>query len=159
MNIRSRVSRDIPIGLPAVEGRLPGPDEKHNSRAAQCTPPQPLALIALSLVLASCERPPGPKGDTGPAGPPGPPGPTSQGVAGPPGPPGPASQSRVIRVNCGNAYICQTQCNIDEVPVTAYCGAGRKPATFISENAVSCGVIPSSDDSPLVAVCVRSQAQ
>jgi hypothetical protein len=35
----------------------------------------------------------------------------------------------------------------------------RKPATFLTEIAATCGISPNAADSPLVAVCVRSQAQ
>jgi hypothetical protein len=129
---------------------------------------RPLAVMAISLCIASCDGQPGPKGEPGPPGSPGPRGDVGpSGVAGPPGPPGlpgpagppgPASQARVIREACG-ATACNAQCNIDEVLVTAYCGAGRKPAKFLSENSVSCGVTPSTQDSPLVVVCVRSQGQ
>ncbi|HEX5508986.1 MAG TPA: hypothetical protein VFX37_10825 [Pseudolabrys sp.] len=40
--------------------------------------------------------------------------------------------------------------------VTAYCGVTRKPATFLTEKSVSCGVVPNAADSPLVAVCVSA---
>jgi hypothetical protein len=71
--------------------------------------------------------PSGPQGDIGRQGPPGRPGPT--GVQGPAGPPGPASQTRFIRVNCA-VRSCTTQCEQEEVLVTAYCGSGRRSATF-----------------------------
>jgi len=42
------------------------------------------------------------------------------------------------------------------VLVTAYCGIERKPASFLTERSVSCGVVPSAANSPLVAVCVSA---
>jgi hypothetical protein len=57
-------------------------------------------------------------------------------------------------VNCLQES-CQVSCEVGEVLVTAYCGAGRKPAVFLGEKAASCGVSPNASDSPLVAVCVR----
>jgi hypothetical protein len=62
---------------------------------------------------------------------------------------------RIIRVNC-STQSCQTQCEMSEVLVTAYCGPSRHAATFLSENSASCGLTPSNADSPLVAVCVRA---
>jgi hypothetical protein len=124
--------------------------------------------VLLTLCVASCGGQPaqGPKGDTGPAGPQGP-----QGAAGPPGPPGPqglqgapgpagvSSQTRVIRVNCAVA-ACTATCAVDEVLVAAYCGPARHPATVLGESSVSCGIVPSANDSPLVAICLRtSQSQ
>jgi hypothetical protein len=144
------------------------PNDEQFSRIAM-HPARLLAIIAASLCVVDCGQPgpPGPKGDAGPPGstgeagkqgPPGPPGPN--GLPGPPGPPGPASFTRVIRVNCVLQQSCQAQCNVDEVLVTAYCGAKRKSATFLSEISASCGVVlASATDSPLVAVCVRSQGQ
>jgi hypothetical protein len=127
------------------------------------------AAAVLSLVLAGCGQPsqgprgeagppgpPGVKGDPGPQGPAGPPG--AQGLQGPPGPPGPASQTRIIRANCA-LQSCTVQCEQEEVLVTAFCGIRRKTATFLTENSVSCGITPTPADSPLVAVCVRAQAQ
>ena len=130
---------------------------------------QLLVFVAIMLSVASCGQPtPGPKGETGsqgPAGPQGEVGPQGPaGVQGPPGPPGapgpagPASQTRIIRVNC-QTESCQASCETEEVLVAAYCGADRKPATFLGEKAASCGVTPSTSDSPLVAVCVRSRTQ
>ena len=122
------------------------------------------AVIAMSLCLAACAKPgpQGPKGDPGAAGPPGPKGDTGmngapgpQGLQGPPGPPGVSAKVRVIRQNCLEAS-CTAQCEVDEVLVTAYCGVGRHPASFLSENAVSCGVVPTAANSPLVAVCAAS---
>jgi hypothetical protein len=126
-----------------------------------------LPAALLSLLIASCggssppatPGPPGPQGPQGPkgdAGPPGPPGP--QGLPGPPGPPGPASQVRVIRMTCG-VQSCSVACNIDEVLVVAYCGPTRRTPTVLSENSVSCGIVPSAADSPLVAVCARAPSQ
>jgi Collagen triple helix repeat (20 copies) len=122
-----------------------------------------LTVVLLSLFVASCggsppQGPPGPagpagaqgpKGDPGPAGPPGP-----QGLQGPPGPAGQSSQTRVIQMNCA-AQTCNVSCNVDEVLVAAYCGPARHAPTVTSENSVSCGIVPSAAESPLVAVCVR----
>ena len=122
------------------------------------------AVIAMWLCLAACAKPgpEGPKGDTGAAGPAGPKGDTGtngvpgpQGLQGPPGPPGISSTVHIIRSNCLEAS-CTAQCEVNEVLVTAYCGVARHPATFLSENAVSCGVVPSAVNSPLVAVCAAS---
>jgi hypothetical protein len=128
-----------------------------------------MAVVAMALCLSGCgEDSKGPKGD---AGPPGPPGPIGQagpqgssgpqgapGPAGPRGPAGPASDVRVIRVDC-DLQSCQMRCDMSEVLVTAYCGPGRKAATFLSENSASCGLTPSASQSPLVGVCVKSQPQ
>ena len=122
-------------------------------------------IVLLCLCLAGCggsppQGPAGPAGPQGPAGakgdagPPGPPG--AAGLQGPPGPPGPASQTRVIRMNCG-VQTCTVSCNVDEVLVSAYCGPSRKAPTVLSESSVSCGIVPSAADSPLVAICVRVQ--
>jgi hypothetical protein len=125
---------------------------------------QLLLFVAISLCNVSCGQSPGPRGDVGPpgsAGERGEAGPQGisgrQGPPGPPGPPGPAglaSQTRVMRVNC-LSESCQVSCEVGEVLVTAYCGAGRKTAVFLGEKAASCGVRPNASDSPLVAVCVR----
>lgn len=126
-----------------------------------------IAVVAVSACIAGCGKagPPGPKGDSGPAGPegakgdtgeaglPGPPGPQ-----GPPGPPGRSASIRIIRQNCDRA-ACTAECNDNEVLLTAYCGPGRHTATFLTENSASCGVVPSSANSPLVAVCAASSAQ
>lgn len=128
-----------------------------------------LCIVAVSLTVTNCgQGPPGPKGDAGPPGAPGPegvPGPQGPpglpGAAGPPGPqgpPGPGAQTRVIRVDCA-LQSCQVRCEVDEVLVTAYCGVSRKSATFLSENAASCGISRNAADNPLVAVCVRPQSQ
>jgi len=123
----------------------------------------PIVLLCLSLAGCGGSPPQGPAGPAGPqgpagakgdAGPPGPPGPA--GLQGPPGPPGPASQTRVIRMNCG-VQACTVSCNVDEVLVSAYCGPSRKTPTVLSESSVSCGIVPSAADSPLVAICVRAQ--
>ena len=124
------------------------------------------ALAAILLLsVASCGQQPaqGPKGDPGPQGPAGPQGmqgpvgpPGPQGLQGPQGPAGVSSQTRVIRVNCG-VQSCTAACNVDEVLVAAYCGPARHPATVLGESSVSCGIVPSAADSPLVAICVRTQ--
>ena len=129
--------------------------------------------IAFSLCLASCgESTPGPKGepgatgtpgekgDAGPAGPPGPPGaPGPQGAEGPAGPPAAAGSAgegavRVIRSNC-DATACRTECNQNEVLVTAYCGPRRSPVTLINERAVTCPT-RGAPSSPLVVVCAKA---
>jgi hypothetical protein len=48
---------------------------------------------------------------------------------------------------------------VNEVLVTAYCGTARRAARFLTEKSVSCGVVPSPADSPLVAVCAASSGQ
>ena len=128
-----------------------------------------IVLTVLSFVAAGCGQnasgpkgdpgppgPPGPRGDIGPQGPPGPPG--GPGTQGPPGPPGPASQTRIVRANCA-LQSCTVQCEQEEVLVTAFCGIRRRPATFLTEHSVSCGISPSPADNPLVAVCVRAASQ
>jgi hypothetical protein len=126
-----------------------------------------ITVVAVSACIAGCSKagppgpkgeaglpgPAGPKGDTGLAGPPGPSGPQ-----GPPGPPGRSASIRIIRQNC-DAAACTAQCNVDEVLVSAYCGPSRHAATFLTENSVSCGVVPSPANSPLVAVCAASSTQ
>jgi hypothetical protein len=122
------------------------------------------AVIVMSICLAACAKPgpQGPKGDPGAAGPQGPKGdpgmngvPGPQGLQGPPGPAGVSATLRVIRQNCLEGS-CTAQCEVNEVLVTAYCGVARHPASFLSENAVSCGVVPTAANSPLVAVCAAS---
>ena len=96
----------------------------------------------------------GPKGDTGAAGPPGPVGPPGQ--AGPPGPQGPPSPTtRVIRQDC-LVGACSASCRGDEVLVSAYCGPGRNPASYLGERQVSCGIEANAANTPLVAFCVAS---
>lgn len=125
---------------------------------------QLVLTIVLAAGLAACSKgpagpqgPPGPqgeKGDTGPAGPTGPRGPA--GPQGPQGEPGAPGQGvRVVRSNCltGN---CTIQCKDDEVLVTAYCGANRNAATFLSEREASCGVQVTASNTPLVVVCASS---
>jgi hypothetical protein len=120
-------------------------------------------VTAVSLCAVSCSQSTGPAGEIGMQGPgglkggTGPEGPSgAQGAQGPPGPAGPRgpSQLRITRVNC-SLDSCQASCELDEVLMTAYCGASRKSPTFLSERSASCGVAPNSSDSPLVAVCVR----
>jgi Collagen triple helix repeat (20 copies) len=140
---------------PAKEGDL----QRYAMRS-----PQLLFFMAVSLCLVSCGPSSGPRGEIGPqgaagekgeSGPQGPSGPRGPpGPPGPNGPPGPASQTRIARVNC-LLESCQVSCEVGEVLVTAYCGAGRKAAVFLGEKAASCGVSPNASDSPLVAVCVR----
>ena len=123
------------------------------------------AVVGLALCLASCGREApkqGPKGDPGPAGPAGPKGdrgeigpPGPQGAPGPAGPAGPASQMRIVRQNCSES-ACTVQCNDNEVLVSAYCGPSRRNATVLTERSVSCGIIPDSANTPLVAVCVAA---
>jgi len=124
-----------------------------------------LAAATLCAFLASCgQPPPGPAGPRGPAGPAGSQG--ERGPAGPPGPPGPqgaqgqagpAANVRVVRADCATT-TCLAQCDVNEVLVTAYCGPNRKQATFLTERSASCGVVPNSSNSPLVAVCAASTA-
>jgi hypothetical protein len=125
-----------------------------------------LSVVAiLALVLVGCGESQGPRGEPGPQGPQGargdigPQGPQgqsgAQGPAGPPGPPGLSSTTRIIRIKCG-AQACTAQCQLEEVLVAAYCGPARKAAAYLSENSVSCGILPNATDSPLVAVCVRA---
>jgi Collagen triple helix repeat (20 copies) len=124
-----------------------------------------LLLVGLLVAgLAGCgqgpkgdtgpQGPPGPKGDAGPAGPTGPIGPP--GPAGSQGPPGPPSPTvRVIRKDC-LVGGCSASCRGDEVLVSAYCGPGRNPATFVGERQVTCGVEANAANTPLLAVCVAS---
>src|SRR5207245_1293170 len=94
--------------------------------------------------------PPGPEGPPGPVGPKGEPGPAGPagpaGPVGPPGPagaqaaasgPGPGTMIRVVRSDCGPT-ACTAGCNEDEVLISAYCGARRRPATVLTETSVSC---------------------
>jgi hypothetical protein len=120
------------------------------------------AFLAGSIALAGCSKgpqgeqgptgPQGDKGDTGPAGPSG-----SQGPPGPQGPRGeagpPSPEVRVLRSNCA-AGDCTIECRDNEVLVTAYCGANRNAATFLSERGASCGVEANAANGPLVVVCV-----
>jgi hypothetical protein len=123
-----------------------------------------ILVAALTAGLAGCG--PGPKGDAGPQGPPGPKGEAGPvgppGPAGPPGAPGPqgaqgphAPSLRVVRSDCLTG-ACKAGCNGNEVLVSAYCGPARKPATFIGERQVSCGVEADSANAPLVAICVAA---
>ena len=125
-----------------------------------------IVVIAVSLTAASCDQPttssrgdvgsagpPGPIGDEGPQGPRGVPG--GQGPEGPPGPFGDATPTRLIRQNC-DPRSCTVRCNVDEVLMGAYCGVKHNSVTFLTENTVSCEP-RSPANSPLVAVCVKSQ--
>ena len=129
--------------------------------------PQVAPTVALTLALlaglAACGKgpqgdqgppgPQGPKGDAGPVGPAGPPGPAGpQGEKGPASPPSPSI--RVIRSDCVSG--CSVQCEDNEVLITAYCGATRNQAQFLSERGASCGPVPSASNTPLIAVCVAS---
>jgi hypothetical protein len=124
-----------------------------------------LSAAVLCLLVASCggapqpgpagaQGPAGPQGQKGDAGPPGPAGPA--GLQGPAGPAGPASQARVIKLNC-STQTCMATCNVDEILVSAYCGPSRRAPNVLSENSVSCGIVASAADTPLVAVCLRYQ--
>jgi hypothetical protein len=117
-----------------------------------------LALVlTVAVGLSACE---GPKGDPGPAGPPGP-----KGEVGPPGPAGPeglagssaAASVRVIRSTC-DATSCSAQCDQAEIVITAWCGAGRNPATFPNERSASCRARGAANN-PLVAVCAKHELQ
>jgi hypothetical protein len=114
-----------------------------------------LALVlTVAVGISACE---GPKGDPGPAGPPGP-----KGDVGPPGPAGPegspaAGSVRVIRSAC-DATSCNVQCDQAEIIITAWCGAGRNPATFPNERSASCRARGAANN-PLVAVCAKHEAQ
>jgi hypothetical protein len=125
-----------------------------------------MRAVSVCIVLASCSQPqpgpqgppgqagpPGPGGERGPAGPPGPPGPQ-----GSQGPPGPASAIRIVRTDC-IASTCVVECQSNEVLVTAYCGANRGAATFLTERSASCGVVPNPANSPLVGVCAAAAGQ
>jgi len=124
-----------------------------------------VAAILCFAALAACSKPePGPKGDPGPPGPqgqkgdPGPAGaPGPPGPQGPAGPPGPASQVRILRTNC-TAGGCVASCQSNEVLITAYCGPTRNPANLLTERSASCGVVPSTVNSPLVVVCVAASS-
>jgi hypothetical protein len=139
-----------------------------------------VTIFALSLGLIGCgEGAPGPKGDAGPAGTPGAKGDTGPagpaGLAGPPGPRGPegppgpqgpreaavapgsvGSSIRVVRANC-NADGCSVACHADEVILTAFCGANRAPANFVSEQQASCRVRRAQSDSLIVACAKVSE--
>jgi hypothetical protein len=66
----------------------------------------------------------------------------------------PSPSIRVIRSDCVSG--CSVQCQDNEILVTAYCGATRNQAQFLSERGASCGPVPSAANTPLVAVCVGS---
>jgi hypothetical protein len=65
---------------------------------------------------------------------------------------------RIIRLNCSNGS-CIAECRDNEIMTTAYCGPTRNPANFLTERSASCGVIPSTVNNPLVAVCVSASSQ
>jgi hypothetical protein len=120
-----------------------------------------LSVIVLAGLLASCGQPapgpqgpkgdPGPKGDTGAQGPAGDAG--TQGLQGPPGPPGASSQFRIVRAQCTSAAACTASCRDDEIVITAFCGAQRARATYLTEHTVSCGTNPDTTTGALIAVC------
>jgi hypothetical protein len=62
---------------------------------------------------------------------------------------------RIIRQAC-NEGACTARCERNEVLVTAYCGATRRAAEYLTESTASCGVAPAPGDSPLVAVCAAA---
>jgi len=100
---------------------------------------------------AGPQGPAGPQGDPGPQGPPGPVGPPGpQGPAGPAGPPSPTF--RIVRDNCLTG-VCNASCSGSEYLVSAYCGPARKPATYVGERQVTCGVEANAANAPLVAFC------
>lgn len=119
--------------------------------------------VAMTLTLASCGKPEpgaqgpagpaGPKGDAGAQGPPGPAGPS--GPAGPAGAAGASSLFRLVQTPCKSATDCEVTCRPDELAVTAYCGMKRAPATFLTDQTVSCGINPDTTAGPLVAVCAK----
>jgi hypothetical protein len=61
----------------------------------------------------------------------------------------------LIRSDCPTGE-CTAACKGDEVLVTAYCGPTRKPATFIDERQVTCGVAVDVASAPLVALCAAA---
>jgi hypothetical protein len=65
---------------------------------------------------------------------------------------------RVVRVNCAQ-QSCQAACAVDEILITAYCGPARRSPAILNERAVSCGAVASAANSPLVAVCLRTEEQ
>jgi hypothetical protein len=66
---------------------------------------------------------------------------------------GPASRVRIVRQDC-SSLACTATCTENEILVSAYCGASREAASFLTERSVSCGIVPDPAKSPLVAVCV-----
>ena len=68
---------------------------------------------------------------------------------------GPASGVRVIHQDCLAPGGCIVTCQTGEVLVSAYCGADRHAAIFLTEMSVNCGAAPTPANSPLVAVCAR----
>jgi hypothetical protein len=65
---------------------------------------------------------------------------------------------RIIRTACSEG-ACTARCERNEVLVTAYCGAARRAAEYLTETAASCGVVPAPGDSPLVAICAAASGQ
>ena len=122
-----------------------------------------IVAFAMTTMLAGCSQPTpgpqGPKGDTGPSGARGPQGEVGpagpQGLQGIPGPAGASSQFRLVRTPCTNSAECQVTCRDDEVVVTAYCGTKRAPASYLTDQSVSCGINPDTTGGPLVAVCAK----
>jgi hypothetical protein len=122
-----------------------------------------VVTFAMALTLASCGKPeagpqgpPGPagtKGDAGAQGPQGPAGPA--GAPGAAGPAGASSQFRLVQAPCRGAADCEVSCRGDELAVTAYCGTKRAPATYLTDQTVSCGINPDTTAGALVVVCAK----
>jgi hypothetical protein len=51
---------------------------------------------------------------------------------------------------------CNASCRGDEILVGAYCGPARKPATFVGERQVTCGIDATAASIPLVAFCAAA---
>jgi hypothetical protein len=81
-----------------------------------------------------------------------------RGLQGPPGPQGPRGANgdagiRIVRTSC--AGDCSTQCEPDEVLLTAHCGVGRAPAIYPTESSALCRS-RSNARVEVVAACVKS---
>ena len=129
------------------------PSGSYFSRLCQRKIPQLLkltfgsaAVAGLIFGLAACGL-----GDSGNRGAKGDPGP--RGAEGPPGPPGPGGV-RVVRNPCTTA-TCTSQCNDDEVLISAWCGAHRNAPLFPTERSASCH--PMAANNFIVAVCAKAQ--
>ncbi|WP_068021927.1 hypothetical protein [Rhodoplanes sp. Z2-YC6860] len=84
--------------------------------------------------------------------------PGERGAQGPPGPQGPRGANgdagiRIVRTTC--AGDCSTQCEPDEVLLTAHCGVGRAPAIYPTESSALCRS-RSNARVEVVAACVKS---